>query len=46
MEENDCGLKGEDNGKEQKAEELRKKNGINQKKERINYLKPRRFLKV
>jgi len=39
-------LKGEDNGKEQKAEKLRKKNGINQKKERINYLKPYRFLKV
>jgi len=39
-------LKGEDNGKEQKAEEIGKKNGSNQKKERINYLKSCRFLKV
>jgi hypothetical protein len=46
MEDNDCGLKGEDNEKKQKAELLGNKNGSNQKRERINYLKPCRFLKV
>ena len=45
MEENDCGVRGEYDGKEQKADGLRN-DGSNQKKERINYLSECTLLKV
>jgi hypothetical protein len=45
MEENACGLRGEDDGKVQKADGLRNDVRI-QKKDRINYLSECRLFKV
>jgi hypothetical protein len=45
MVENDCGMREDYDGKEQKGDGLRN-DGSNQKKERINYLSECRLLKV
>jgi hypothetical protein len=45
MEENACGLRGENDGKEQKADGLRN-DGRNQKKDRRNYLSECRLFQV